>query len=85
MDDFWRVAWDSGKVTRETLAAMDQVTPATPPAPAQLARICQSRAPSVCKPQRKAGKIVLWYYIMPVHSSSGSRAQWTRTHYRVAD
>lgn len=26
MDDFWRVAWDSGQVTRETLAAMDQVT-----------------------------------------------------------
>lgn len=25
MDDFWRVAWDAGQITRETLAAMDQV------------------------------------------------------------
>lgn len=25
MDDFWRVAWDNGRITRETLANMDQV------------------------------------------------------------
>ena len=24
MDDFWRVAWENGQVTRESLAAMDQ-------------------------------------------------------------
>jgi alpha-glucan, water dikinase len=30
MDDFWRVAWDVGRVTRESLASMDHPVNPTP-------------------------------------------------------